>query len=325
MTKPVAAVSHMFTRVCDGSATRLDFGDEGEEMTRAERGENFKKNKTLQACSSCGLHLLWTKQWILRPLWGLMQWGIPREALQPGNRLQAWDQCSLTFRRHNPLFTKNFPDMPLYSSPDQRQALFFFYFLLKWQLKKQYQPIFYIFGIRKKKICQAAKYPYHRYFVFCGLLKLAQLSHNWEQALNEVGVRSHCFFHLIHSDDSIIITQIHKTSLEYGNNILQCCSIFKTSPWSIRHVSVMTSTGSVLPLDLCLRLRRLCERAGGVGPVEGVAVATERERRSVSGCFPVVSWGGSTAVNSRRGFCSLSVSWRHLSKQLAVKVWWAPR
>lgn len=82
----------------------------------------------------------------------------------------------------------------------------------------------------------------------------------------------------------------------------------------------MTSTGSVLPLDLCLRLRRLCERDGGVGHVEGVAEPTERERRSVSGCFRVGSWDGSIVVRSRGGLRSLSVSWRHLSKQPAVKV-----
>lgn len=86
------------------------------------------------------------------------------------------------------------------------------------------------------------------------------------------------------------------------------------------HVSVMTSTGSVLPLDLCLRLRRLCERDGGAGQTEGVAVPTERERRSVSGYFGVGSWDESSAVDSRRGLCSLSVSWRHLSKQPAVNV-----
>lgn len=60
---------HVFTRcvcVCDGSATRLDFGDGREEMTRTERGQ--KNKKTLQACSSRGLHLLCSKQGILRPL-----------------------------------------------------------------------------------------------------------------------------------------------------------------------------------------------------------------------------------------------------------------
>lgn len=92
------------------------------------------------------------------------------------------------------------------------------------------------------------------------------------------------------------------------------------SPWSICHVSVMTSTGSVLPLDLCLRLRRLCERDEGVGQAGGVAEATERERRSAKGYFGVGIWDGSIAVHSRSGLCSLSVSWRHLSKQPAVKV-----
>lgn len=92
------------------------------------------------------------------------------------------------------------------------------------------------------------------------------------------------------------------------------------SPWRTCHVSVMTSTGSVLPLDLCLRLRRLCERDGGAGQAEGIVELTEREWRSVQGYFGVGTWDGSIAVHSRRGVCSLSVSWRHLSKQPAVKV-----
>lgn len=183
-----------------------------------------------------------------------------------------------------------------------------------------------IFVIRNKnKLCQAARYPYHRYFVLCALLKLAQLSHNWEQALNEVGVRSHSCFHLIHSDDSLTITQIYKTSSEYGSNIFCNASVFYKSLWSICHVSVMTSTGSVLPLHLCLRLRRLCECDGAVGQAEGVVELTERERRSAKGYFGVGIWDGSIALHSRRGLCSLSVSWRHLSKQPAVNVWWAPR
>lgn len=99
---------------------------------------------------------------------------------------------------------------------------------------------------------------------------------------------------------------------------LQCLSISRW--WRICHVSVMTSTGSVLPLDLCLRLRRLCVRDGGVGQAEEVAELTERERRSVKGYFGVGHWVGSIAVHSRRGLSSLSVSWRHLSKQPAVKV-----
>lgn len=81
----------------------------------------------------------------------------------------------------------------------------------------------------------------------------------------------------------------------------------------------MISTGSVLPLDLCFRLRRLCERDGGAGQADGVAELTERERRSVKGYFGVGIWDGSI-VHSRMGLCSLSVSWRHLSKQPAVKV-----
>lgn len=86
------------------------------------------------------------------------------------------------------------------------------------------------------------------------------------------------------------------------------------------HVSVMTSTASGLPLDLCLRLRRLCERDGGAGRTEGVAVPTEREKRSASGYFGSGSWDGSVAVDSRWGLRSLSVSWRHLSKQPAANV-----
>lgn len=82
----------------------------------------------------------------------------------------------------------------------------------------------------------------------------------------------------------------------------------------------MTSIGSVLPLDLCLRLRRLCERDGGPGQTEGIAELTEREWRSVQGYLGVGTWGGSIAAHSRRGVSSLSVSWRHLSKQPAVKV-----
>lgn len=99
---------------------------------------------------------------------------------------------------------------------------------------------------------------------------------------------------------------------------LQCLSMSQW--WSICHVSVMTSTGSVLPLDLCLRLRRLCVRDGEVGHAEGVAELTERERRSVKGYFGVGNGVGSMAVHSRGGLCSLSVSSRHLSKQPAVKV-----
>lgn len=47
----------------------------------------------------------------------------------------------------------------------------------------------------------------------------------------------------------------------------------------------MTSTGSTTPLDLCLRLRRLCEREGRAGQLEGTAELTEREQRSVKGYF----------------------------------------
>lgn len=61
-------------------------------------------------------------------------------------------------------------------------------------------------------------------------------------------------------------------------------------------------------------------RDGGVGQAEGVAELTERERRSGKGYFGVGNWVGSIAVHSRRGLCSLSVSWRHLSKQPAAKV-----
>lgn len=77
----------------------------------------------------------------------------------------------------------------------------------------------------------------------------------------------------------------------------------------------MTSTGSVLLLALCLRLRRLWDKMEGTG-AEGVA--TERERWSVKRFF-VGPWDGSLALHS------LSVSWRHLSKQPAVKVWWLPK
>lgn len=82
----------------------------------------------------------------------------------------------------------------------------------------------------------------------------------------------------------------------------------------------MISTGSVLHLDLCLRLRRLCVWDEGVGQAEGVSELTERERRSAKGYFGVGNWLGNIAVQSRMDLCSLSVSWRHLSKQPAVKV-----
>lgn len=91
----------------------------------------------------------------------------------------------------------------------------------------------------------------------------------------------------------------------------------RASLWTARHDSVMTSTGSALALDLCLRLRCLW----GAGGAAGAAELTERERRSAKGYVGAGAWpaGGSAA---RR---SLSVSWRHLSKQPAAKVWWAPR
>lgn len=180
-------------------------------MTRNARGGK-EKNKTLRARSSCRLHLLCWKRGILRPLWGLMWWGNLRGALQLKQRLQ--DQCSLTLRRHT------------------WQSRYVVFYLSQMVAQEKYQPIFsslkcvqYLGLVNLKKSCQAARYPYHRYFVFSALLKLAQLSHNWEQALNEVGVGSHCCFHLIHSDDSLIITQIYKTSSKYGNNILQCLSM----------------------------------------------------------------------------------------------------
>ena len=77
---------------------------------------------------------------------------------------------------------------------------------------------------------------------------------------------------------------------------------------------MITSTGSVLFLALCLRFRRLWDRAEGMG-TEGAA--TERERSEKR--FLVGILDGSIAVHS------LSVSWRHLSKQPAVNVWWVPR
>lgn len=69
-----------------------------------DEDKKTKKLETLQVCSSCGLHLLCSKQWILRPLWGLTWWGIPSGALQLQQRLQELHQCSLTFRRHNQTF-----------------------------------------------------------------------------------------------------------------------------------------------------------------------------------------------------------------------------
>lgn len=131
-----------------------------------------------------------------------------------------------------------------------------------------------------------------------------------------MGVGSHGCFHLIHSDDSLKITQIYKVSSEYRDKNFTAPQYFMRQR-SICHVSVMTSTGSFLLLDLCLRLRRLCERDEGAGQAEAVAVATERERRSVSGCLGI--WR-SLSADSRGGLRSLSVSWRHLSKQPAVNV-----
>lgn len=86
------------------------------------------------------------------------------------------------------------------------------------------------------------------------------------------------------------------------------------------HVSVMTSNGSVWPLDLCLRLRHLCVREEGAGQGERVLVLTERERRSVKGYFGVGTSGGILRAHSCECVRSLSVSWRHLSKQPAVNV-----
>lgn len=59
---------------------------------------------------------------------------------------------------------------------------------------------------------------------------------------------------------------------------------FSLSLWSVwAHVSVITSTGSVLPLDLCLRLRRRWEREEGAGRAAAAAELTERESRSEKG------------------------------------------
>ena len=52
---------------------------------------------------------------------------------------------------------------------------------------------------------------------------------------------------------------------------------------------------------------------------------TERARRSARGVMGGGSCVGYMGAHSCPVAGSLSVSWRHLSKQPAVKPWWAPR
>lgn len=112
--------------------------------------------------------------------------------------------------------------------------------------------------------------------------------------------------------------------------------MFNISQW--RHVSVMTSMGSSVPFDLCLRLSslslRLCLKVGGAGrgaAEEGDGVLMERERwsaRERRGGGRSEGRGLQRSLSLARGgllFILSSVSWRHLSKQpAAVKVWWGP-
>lgn len=61
-------------------------------------------------------------------------------------------------------------------------------------------------------------------------------------------------------------------------------------------------------------------REAGAGQAERVLLLTEREWRSAKGYFGVGTSGGILRAHSCECVPSLSVSWRHLSKQPAVNV-----
>ena len=66
------------------------------------------------------------------------------------------------------------------------------------------------------------------------------------------------------------------------------------------------------------------DEKSGQAPPPGTA-PTERARRSARGVMGGGSCVGYMGEHSCPAPGALSVSWRHLSKQPAVKPWWAPR
>ena len=92
----------------------------GEKRWRGKRGEKtLKKTKKQQACSNGGLHLLCSKQWILRPLWGLTV--VKNSQRGPPFPTENIDVRSVfaDFQETQP---KTDLQQPLYYLPSQRQA-----------------------------------------------------------------------------------------------------------------------------------------------------------------------------------------------------------